>query len=325
MTTAPQRTAASEAAFIAAFVAACDLDVAARKPGNVSHASPGHRMTAALFERSARVAAPALAQTGAGIGARIEAAMRATLAEVACNTNLGIVLLAAPLALACERQAPGETLRAALARVLAATTLDDAAAAFRAIALTQPAGLGTVAEQDVARAPTQVWRQAMALAAGRDRIAGLHVPAQVPRLAGLPATVQPLGGGVYAEIFELGLPAWHQCAAQGASREACMVAAWLALLAAAPDTHIVRKQGMAAAHSVMNEAQAWWQRVARGEAVWADPAWVAWDEALKAAGLNPGTCADLAVGTALLAGLLRAPAGRPGAITTGRQRPADKA
>nr|MDP9125878.1 triphosphoribosyl-dephospho-CoA synthase [Pseudomonadota bacterium] len=34
-----------------------------------------------------------------------------------------------------------------------------------------------------------------------------------------------------------------------------------------------------------------------------DPAWAAWDESLKARGLNPGTSADLCVATALVARL----------------------
>jgi triphosphoribosyl-dephospho-CoA synthase len=35
----------------------------------------------------------------------------------------------------------------------------------------------------------------------------------------------------------------------------------------------------------------------------ANPAWAAWDESLKARGLNPGTSADLCVATALVAAL----------------------
>ena len=36
-----------------AFLCACRLDVAVRKPGNVSRASPGHGMQAAMFLASA--------------------------------------------------------------------------------------------------------------------------------------------------------------------------------------------------------------------------------------------------------------------------------
>ena len=94
------------APFIAnAFLHACALDVAVRKPGNVSQGSAGHRMQAEQFLRSAEVSAPALTLSGASVGQRIEAAMRATWAAVGCNTNLGIVLLCAPLAAAAEQRA----------------------------------------------------------------------------------------------------------------------------------------------------------------------------------------------------------------------------
>ncbi len=329
--------------FRAAFITACDLDVAVRKPGNVSHASPGHGMTAALFEASARAAAGPLTQVGAPVGDRIEAAMRATLAVAGCNTNLGIVLLAAPLARAWEKRRDGQPLRLALAEVLQALDIDDAAAAFRAIALTQPAGLGRVDQHDVASAPTVTLLQAMAAAAGRDRIATLYVD------AGTAADPRP-----YAELFDIGLPAWSAGLAKPAGRSSttatsttartstnmpadtvcstpggttgnttgesagdtagCSLArhqalqrVYLALLCTAPDTHIVRKHGPQPAHSVMHAAKHWLQRACSPAGLDADPAWVAWDEALKQARINPGTCADLSVGTALLA-LLCGPA-----------------
>jgi triphosphoribosyl-dephospho-CoA synthase len=292
---AAARAAERAQAFSRAFITACDLDVAVRKPGNVSHASAGHGMTAALFEASARAAAPALTRSGAGVGVRIEAAMRATLAAAGCNTNLGIVLLAAPLALAWETRGAAEPLRAALERVLAGLGVDDAAAAYRAIALTRPGGLGELAEHDVAAPPSIDLRQAMALAAPRDRIAALYV-------------VTPPADGPYAELFDIGLPAWQASSHLG--QAAALRHAWLELLVSAPDTHIVRKHGAVLAHSVMTQARPWLDAARDGQEPHADPArtaWAAWDEALKLARINPGTCADLCVGTALLASLLACP------------------
>jgi triphosphoribosyl-dephospho-CoA synthase len=277
--------AAAAQRFRAAFIRACDLDVAVRKPGNVSHASPGHGMTAALFEASARAAAEPLARIGASVGERIEAAMHASLAVAGCNTNLGIVLLAAPLALAVERQGRGETLLEALAQVLRELDVADAAAAFRAIAMTRPGGLGRLAEHDVAGPATLTLRQAMAHAAERDRIAALYTCD-------------------YAELVHIGLPAWQGALGQG--REAALRRVFLELLGAAPDTHIVRKHGAPLAHSVMTTARTWRDRARAGLIFDIDPAhsdWAGWDEALKQARINPGTCADLCVGTALLADL----------------------
>ena len=99
-----------------AYIAACLLELDALKPGNVHRHAEGHGMTVADFERSAEVSAPALARTGASVGSRVLEAVEATRAAVGQNTNLGIVLLAAPLAAAAERREPD--LRVALARVL---------------------------------------------------------------------------------------------------------------------------------------------------------------------------------------------------------------
>ena len=105
----------------------------------------------------------------------------------ASNTNLGIVLLFAPLARAAVTRAGNESLRAALERVLAALDVADAAAAFEAIVAAQPGGLGDAAEHDVREPPRITLREAMAAAAGRDSIASEYASG-------------------YAIVFESGLP-----------------------------------------------------------------------------------------------------------------------
>ena len=270
-----------------AFLRACRLDTLARKPGNVSVASPGHGMQASQFVAAAAAAAGPISSAGARVGERIEQAVRAAWRATSCNTNLGIVLLCAPLLAAFEQREGPDSLRAALEAVLQSLDVDDARAAYRAIALAQPGGLGRAPEQDVADAPTVGLRQAMALAAHRDRIAW-----------------QYLHG--YADVFELGLPVF--LAARTA--ESAMQATFLEFLARLPDSHIVRKHGDAVAQSVMREATQWRERARRGEDVDADPAFARWDEDLKARGINPGTSADLCVAVALAAAL-RAPAPTP--------------
>jgi triphosphoribosyl-dephospho-CoA synthase len=151
--------------------------------------------------------------------------------------------------------------------------------------MTRPGGLGKLDEHDVAAPPTLTLRQAMAQAADRDRIAALYT-------------------SDYGELVHIGLPAWRADLATG--RDAALRRVYLELLAVAPDTHIVRKHGAPLAHSVMNAARSWRDRARAGLSFDVDPvrgAWARWDEALKQARINPGTCADLSVGTALLADL----------------------
>jgi triphosphoribosyl-dephospho-CoA synthase len=265
-----------------AYLWACTLDVVVRKPGNVSVASPGHGMRAEQFIASARVSAGALCEPGARVGKRIEGAIAATHAAVACNTNLGIVLLCAPLAAAAECADGAEAgLRARLCDVLRRLDLEDARATYRAIAIANPGGLGAASQQDVRQAPSVDLRAAMQLAADRDRIARAY-------------------GNDFADVFELGLPEFVRRAETPA---VAMLASYLVFLASAPDSHIVRKSGAALAQTVTKSSAALLEQWRTSAQLPDAEALAAWDERLKGAGLNPGTSADLAVASAFVAAM----------------------
>jgi triphosphoribosyl-dephospho-CoA synthase len=274
----------------AAFLWACALDVAVRKPGNVSRASAGHGMEAAAFLASAEASVGPLFTRGMPVGERIEAAVAATRGAVGCNTNLGILLLCAPLAAALERLVDGPpdsaALRGALYAALADLDIDDACAAYRAIALANPGGLGRSGEQDVAAAPTIDLRAAMTLAADRDSIARQYAEG-------------------YAGVFDCGLKALRVAGLSSAGLAAAIQSVFLRFLAAWPDTHIVRKLGPGPAQTVTGDAAAWLARFDREPAAGESPAFAEWDEDLKAAGINPGTSADLTVCTLFVGALLR--------------------
>jgi len=220
------------------------------------------------------------------VGERIERAVAATQAAVGCNTNLGIVLLIAPLAAAAERPGALEgptPLQDALDAVLTALDRADAQATYRAIAMARPAGLGTVAEADVHTVPQIGLREAMALAAPRDTIARQYANG-------------------FADVFEAmrrDLASGFLLAEAGAADVQRVFLGWLSRH---PDSHIVRKHGEAVAHSVMSAAQVWFAHLAPGS----DPAFAKWDESLKADGVNPGTSADLTVAALWVAGVLSA-------------------
>ena len=295
-----------------AFLRACAWDVAVRKPGNVSWASAGHRMQAQMFLDSAEACVGALTRPGASVGERIEAAVAATWARVGCNTNLGIVLLCAPTARAHERLVTrGDTpTRAAWRQAwrdeMAALTLADTEAAFRAISMARPGGLGEAPEQDVRQPPTLDLRAAMALAAGRDRIAAQYRDAGTELFdIGLAAA----DGLPFMLPNALGAEPHGPTADLDPAPTACVQRVFLAFLASAPDSHIVRKHGPGLAHSVMTEAVRWDQRAREGHDLDAIADFITWDETLKAAGVNPGTTADLTVATLMLA-VLSAGGGR---------------
>jgi len=213
---------------------ACLLEVSAPKPGNVSPGRHFHDTSYEDFVASAVAIGPALAMAGERpLGATIRSAIEATARWARRNTNLGIVLLLAPLARAACRS--GGSLRAGVKRVLAETTVADAADVYEAIRLARPGGLGTASAEDVAGAPTVTLTEAMGLAAERDSVAREYVT----------------GFGI---TFEIGVPALREARRRGLRWADATVEAYLALLAAVPDTLIARKLGRAEAERISNRA-----------------------------------------------------------------------
>lgn len=276
-------TAGRALAIGTAFLDACRGELEALKPGNVHVFSDGHRMSVADFERSAEAAAGPLSRTGSRVGARILGAVKATRAAVGQNTNLGILLLCAPLARAAE-MAPGP-LRPSLEAVLADLDCEDAAEAFEAIRLAAPAGLGEAPRHDVRAPATVTLREAMAEAASRDRVARAYADG-------------------FSEVFDCGLPALKAAATGEGLRWWPAAAVYLAFLRTGPDSHVGRKFGAPVATGVRKEAEALAERIpplSRAEEL--VRILTEFDVSLKRRGINPGTCADLTVATLFVARL----------------------
>jgi len=257
---------------------ACLLEVSAPKPGNVSPWSGFRDASYEDFLASAAAIGPAFAAAGERpLGSTIRAAIEATARWAPSNTNLGLVLLLAPLARAAlTPDGPGGgSLRARLAATLAATTVADARDTYAAIRLAAPAGLGRAPDQDVGGTPTATLRDVMALAVERDAVAREYA-------------------SDFRTTFELGAPALRGALGHRLPWRDAVVEAYLTLLAAAPDTHIARKLGLAAASTVQQRGRgaldAGGVRTPAGrEAI------AALDRELRdeANTLNPGATADL--------------------------------
>lgn len=274
-----------------AFVGACVAELETLKPGNVHVYAPGHGMTVEDFVRSAHAAAPALAARELKVGRRIHDAVRATREAVGQNTNLGVVLLAAPLAQAALRRGSGAAgdavrLRSDLALTLRELDVEDADWAFRAILLASPGGLGDAEASDV-RGPARVsLLEAMGEARGRDRIARAYVTD-------------------FEDIFTFGLPRLEEARARWREPALAVAYLYMSLLAAFPDTHITRKFGPVCAESVALTGALFldlFEDASRLDEI--APDLLELDAALKSEGLNPGTTADLTVATLFASALI---------------------
>lgn len=262
---------------------ACVAEVGALKPGNVSVYAEGHGMYVDDFVLSAAAASAALSRPAARVGERILRAIQATRRVVSINTNLGIVLLCAPLAHAVFHTASRVSLRDALEDVLAALDDTDACLAYRAIRLAEPGGMGRVGRHDLSETEPQIsLLEAMRAAQGRDRIA-----------------YQYANG--FTDIFDDLLPRYCAALERWGQQEWAITATYIDTLSSIPDSHIIRRHGRDAAQDVCRRARCVGLELRRhhtGEA--STNALLGFDSELKCRGVNPGTTADLVVATLAL-------------------------
>jgi triphosphoribosyl-dephospho-CoA synthase len=254
---------------------ACLREVNAFKPGNVSPSSPAHDMTLADFEASAKAISHAMSNRSMSVGERILAGIKATREVTSQNTNLGIVLLFAPIISAWyERAGNSRSLHASLNQVLQQLSIEDARLTYEAIALANPGGLGQSQQHDV------------------------HSPVAVTLLEAMKAAPQDQIAQAYANHYQWfwfnGLNHWRQARLTWTEDEQAILQCFLAILAEAPDTHILRRHGTAVAQNVSARAREFLSALEQGELTTETEAGLmAWDAELKAAHINPGTSADL--------------------------------
>jgi len=152
---------------------ACLLEATAPKVGNVHRGADFEGLTFNDFAVSAVAIGPAIeCATTTGVGRAVRDAIAATRQCVTTNTNLGMVLLIAPLA-AVPRSERLTTEN--IHRVLQTLTPDDCRLVYEAIRLAQPGGIGQVESMDVADAPPADLLVAMQAAAERDLVARQYV------------------------------------------------------------------------------------------------------------------------------------------------------
>lgn len=261
---------------------ACIWEATARKPGNVHRSCDFADLTYLDLLQSAAAVAPVFeAAPHLGVGRTVLEAVKATRRVASTNTNLGIVLLLAPLATV----PPSDDLRNGLPRVLEQLDVADARAAYEAIRLAAAGGLGRVPDQDIREEPTKNLRAIMALAAERDLIARQYT-------------------NDFHEVLHDGVPAVCRGLEQTRCLEDAIIYGYLHLLASYPDSLIVRKRGPAEAAEVSRRARSvleqGWPKGAESRQALTDL-----DRWLREEGhrRNPGTTADLV--TACLFVLLR--------------------
>jgi triphosphoribosyl-dephospho-CoA synthase len=261
---------------------ACLLEATAPKVGNVHRGADFEDLTFHDFAVSAVVIGPVFEATaGGGVGHTVLEAIKATQRVVTTNTNLGIVLLLAPLAAVPRAERLATT---NVGRVLRNLSPADSRLVYEAIRLAKPGGMGQVEEMDIAAEAPPDLLVAMQAAAGRDLIARQY-------------------NEDFRLVLDEVLPAIAAGTGCGWSLAESIVHTHVSLIAAHGDSLIQRKSGQQTADHASSIAK---QVLAAGRPGDEDynAALADFDFWLRSDGnhRNPGTTADL-ITAALFAGL----------------------
>jgi len=234
------------------------------KPGNVDRCHDYRETLLEHFLASAIFSRPALEHAeagGAGLGALIREAVRATSSHRGGNTHFGAFLLLMPLVAGGD--IPGA--RAAVS----ATTVEDAVAFYQAFALTRvrmldhdPLDVNNPKAITLLRERRMTLRDVMFHSAGNDLVAREWVE-------GFPLTRRT------ADLLRS-----HGCGRQA------IVATFLDLLATVPDTFIAKKHSMRVAEETMRKAAEVRAGTRNLEA---------FDRECIDRGINPGSLADILI------------------------------
>jgi len=262
-------------------------EVRALKPGNVSRFAEGHGMTLTDFRKSAELVTPLLCDPHLSLGERILASTRVTMQKVGCNTNLGMILLFAPLIKAAQviKTPDINQLQREVTKQLELVEAADAQRVFKAILTANPGGLGNVAEYDVHSMPQCTLWQAMEAASNRDSIANQYVNGFADVIDAASFTIKK-----YYERWK--------------SVEWAAVACYLNLLSRIADSHIIRKSGRKTAEQIKEKATTVFEQFDNYDnPAEATDLLLVFDRELKDTNINPGTTADLTAASLLVFGL----------------------
>jgi len=254
---------------------ACLMEATARKPGNVHPGASFPDLNYADFVKSAAVIAPILADLKSRkIGICIKECLYETQKVISSNSNLGMVLLLAPLV-----AVPSEkTIAEGIHEVLEQLTIQDAKEVYEAIRIANPGGLGKTETEDVATEPTGTLRDAMCLAAAHDSVASEYA-------------------NDFVITLETAVPAlqafWNQCR----NWEETIIRLQLRLMSDFPDTLIARKCGIEEAQQSAMYASEVLQADRFNSSLSQFDTWLR----LKGNQRNPGTTADLIVAALFVA------------------------
>ncbi|MFK7815791.1 MAG: triphosphoribosyl-dephospho-CoA synthase [Gammaproteobacteria bacterium] len=268
------------------YLQVCKLDVESLKPGNISLYSGGKDLSVDDFLNSAKASAEPITDPALSLGSRILHAISATQVAVHTNTNLGMVLLMAPLVQAMFNKALDESLRDSIIKVLTSSTVQDALHVYQAIRIAKPGGMGEKNNQDISQEPTVTLLNTMKIASEWDMVAAQY-------------------SNNFDDIFNFGVPRYHALMKKWGDEKWATAGLFLSYLRYYPDSLIERKFGLLKAREISDMISALEMELYQSDSPSRYEAQLLEiDRQLKRNLINPGTSADLTAASIFAAGLI---------------------
>ena len=264
-----------------AYLFSCKKDIELIKPGNVNLLSSHKDTKAQDYLDSAILSSKELFNQNYSLGKRILESVNVTRSQVNVNTNLGIILLCAPV-IQSYIDFNNLDLREGIKNTLSTTSIKDTHDLCAAINISSPGGLGDSDMYDTASYPNASIKQIMDYSQEYDRISYQY-------------------SHNFSDIFDFIIPKLEFLNQRYESLDISLSLLFIEILAKIPDSHISRKFGDKIAKKTSNNAYDLLKILDREY----DPDYLAkalnnLDYEYKKKGINPGTTADLLVASLMI-------------------------
>ena len=270
-----------------AYLFSCKKDIELIKPGSVNLLSSHKDTKAQDYLDSAILSSKELFNQNYSLGKRILESVNVTRSQVNVNTNLGIILLCAPV-IQSYIDFNNLDLREGIKKALSTTSIKDTHDLCAAINISSPGGLGDSDMYDTASYPNASIKQIMDYSQEYDRISYQY-------------------SHNFSDIFDFIIPKLEFLNQRYESLDISLSLLFIEILAKIPDSHISRKFGDKIAKKTSNNAHDLLKILDREH----DPDYLAkalnnLDYEYKKKGINPGTTADLLVASLMIYKIFRA-------------------
>jgi triphosphoribosyl-dephospho-CoA synthase len=264
-----------------AYLFSCKKDIELIKPGNVNLLSSHKDTKAQDYLDSAILSSKELFNQNYSLGKRILESVNVTRSQVNVNTNLGIILLCAPV-IQSYIDFNNLDLREGIKKTLSTTSIKDTHDLCAAINISSPGGLGDRDMYDTASYPNASIKEIMDYSQEYDRISYQY-------------------SHNFSDIFDFIIPKLEFLNQRYESLDISLSLLFIEILAKIPDSHISRKFGDKIAKKTSNNAHDLLKILDREH----DPDYLAkalnnLDYEYKKKGINPGTTADLLVASLMI-------------------------